>query len=210
MTRRATVLSLIAFAVVLLFSGSAEAQQQAAMNKDSTLEKKTLIVYLSRTNNTKAITEIIHEKVGGKLVALELEKPYPAAYHTTVEQVVHEDETGYMPPLKTKIEHVEQYDLVFVGFPTWGMQLPPPIRTFLHDYDLAGKTVVPFDTNGGYGPGSTFQKVKELCPRSKVLEGFTTRGGLERDGQYLVIQGARAEEARKEVETWLRRISILK
>jgi flavodoxin len=209
MTRRTTVLSLIAFVVILLLTGSAEAQQQSVKDKDSTVEK-TLIVYLSRTNNTKAIAEMIHDKVGGRLVALELEKPYPANYRTTVEQVVHEDETGYMPPLKTKIEHMEQYELVFVGFPTWGMQLPPPIRTFLHEYDLAGKTVVPFDTNGGYGPGSTFQKVRELCPRSKVLEGFTTRGGLERDGQYLVIQGARAEEARKDVETWLRRIAILK
>lgn len=210
MTRRAIVLSLIALAVISLPAGLVGAQQRPAKSKGSTVEKTILIVYLSRTNNTKAIAEIIHEKVGGKLVALELEKPYPADYHATVEQVVHEDETGYMPPLKTKVEHMDQYDIVFVGFPTWGMQLPPPIRTFLDEYDLAGKTVVPFDTNGGYGPGSTFQKVRELCPRSKVLEGFTTRGGLERDGQYLVIQGSRAEEARKEVETWLRRIAIVK
>lgn len=209
-TRRGTALASIALAVISVLAGSAGAQQRPTKDKDLQVEKKILIVYLSRTNNTKAIAEIIHDKVGGKLVALELEKPYPADYHATVEQVVHEDETGYRPPLKTKVERMEQYDVVFVGFPTWGMQLPPPIRTFLHEYDLAGKTVVPFDTNGGYGPGSTFQNVKELCPRSTVLEGFTTRGGVERDGQYLVIKDARAEEARKAVESWLRRVAILK
>ena len=160
-------------------------------------EQKILIVYLSRTNNTKAIAEIIHQKLGGRMVALELETPYPADYNATVQQVVRENETGYLPPLKTKIDRIEQYDFVFLGFPTWGMQLPPPMKSFLRQYSLKGKTVIPFNTNGGYGVGSSFQTVKELCPQSTVLQGFTTRGGSERDGQYLVIEGARAEEARE-------------
>ena len=65
--------------------------------------QKVLIVYLSRTNNTKAIAEIIHRNVGGRLVALELEKPYPENYQATVRQVANENETGYLPPLKTKM-----------------------------------------------------------------------------------------------------------
>ena len=112
--------------------------------------------------------------------------------------------------MKTKIERIEQYDVVFVGFPTWGMQLPPPIKSFLHQYDLKGKTVIPFNTNGGYGPGSSFQTIRELCPQSTILQGFVIRGGSERDGQYLVIKHERAEEATKEVESWLRKIGILK
>ena len=112
--------------------------------------------------------------------------------------------------MKTKIERIEQYDVLFVGFPTWGMQLPPPVKSFLHQYDLKGKTVIPFNTNGGYGPGSSFQTVRELCPHSTILEGFAIRGGSERDGQYLLIKDARAEEASKEVETWLKKIGILK
>ena len=117
---------------------------------------------------------------------------------------------GYLPPLKTKIEHMDQYDVLFLGFPTWDMQLPPPMKSFLHQYELKGKIVVPFNTNGGYGPGSSFATVKTLCPQSSVLEGFSTRGGLERDGVYLAIKDARAEEASKEVESWLRKIGILK
>jgi flavodoxin len=167
-------------------------------------------VYLSRTNNTRAIAEIIQQKVGGRLVPLELETPYPADYNATVQQVVRENETGYLPPLKTKIDRIEQYDLVFLGFPTWGMQLPPPVKSFLHEYSLKGKTVISFNTNGGYGVGSSFQTVRELCPQSTILEGFAIRGGSERDGQYLAITGARSEEAQKEVESWLRKIKILK
>jgi len=80
--------------------------------------KKILIVYLSRTNNTKAIAEIIQKNVGGNLVALELDKPYPENYQQTVQQVVKENETGYLPPLKTKIDSIENYDVIFIGFPT--------------------------------------------------------------------------------------------
>jgi len=173
-------------------------------------EQNTLIVYLSRTNNTRAIAEIIHQEVGGTLVALELETPYPADYRTTVLQVVQENETGYLPPLKTRIGRIEQYDFVFLGFPTWGMQLPPPVKSFLHQYNLKGKTVIPFNTNGGYGVGSSFVTVKELCPQSTILQGFTTRGGSEIDGRNLVIKDGRAEEARKEVDGWLRTIGMLK
>ncbi|NJO25240.1 MAG: flavodoxin [Bacteroidia bacterium] len=129
---------------------------------------KILIVYLSRTNNTKAIAEIIHKNVGGTLVVLELEKPYPENYQATVQQVVNENETGHLPPLKTKIDSIQNYDVVFVGFPTWGMKLPPPMKTFLRQYDLSGKTVIPFNTNGGYGIGSSFQTVKgTFAPNSK-------------------------------------------
>lgn len=208
--KRTTVWSLIALAIVCLLSGASGAQQRPAKDHRLPAEKKVLIVYLSRTNNTKAIAEIIRQEVGGTLVPLELETPYPADYHTTVQQVAHENETGYLPPLKTKIEHMEQYDTLFLGFPTWGMQLPPPVKSFLHEYDLKGKTVIPFNTNGGYGPGSTFETVRELCPQSTILQGFAIRGGLERDGQYLVIKDAKAEEARKEVESWLRKIGMLK
>jgi flavodoxin len=172
--------------------------------------KKILIVYLSRTNNTKAIAEIIHENVGGTLVALELQNPYPENYKAIVDQVAKENETGFLPPLKTKITNVKQYDIVFVGFPTWGMQLPPPMKSFLKQYDLSGKTVIPFNTNGGYGIGSTFDTVKELCPNSIVLEGFSIKGGVERDGILFVMEGDKEKQAQLDVKKWLRKINLLK
>jgi flavodoxin len=172
--------------------------------------QEILIVYLSRTNNTKAIAEIIHENVGGTLVALELEKPYPENYKATVDQVAIENETGFLPPLTTKIDSIQKYDMVFVGFPTWGMQLPPPMKSFLKQYDLKGKTIVPFNTNGGYGVGSAFDTVKELCSNSTVVEGFSIKGGVERDGILFVMQGEKEKQARLEVKKWLRKINVVK
>ena len=171
---------------------------------------KVLIVYLSRTNNTRAIAEIIHKNVGGTLVALELEKPYPENYQAIVQQVVEENETGYLPPLKTKIDNIQNYDVVFVGFPTWGMKLPPPMKSFLKQYDLSGKTVIPFNTNAGYGVGTSFETVKELCKTSKVLEGFSMKGGVERDGVYFVIKDEKRKDAETKVKHWLQTIKMIK
>jgi len=170
---------------------------------------KVLIVYLSRTNNTKAIAEMIHNKVGGTLVALELENPYPQNYRQIVDQVANENATGFLPPLKTKIANIQNYDVVFIGFPTWGMQLPPPIKSFLKQYNLSGKTIVPFNTNAGYGIGSTFETVKALAPNSKILEGFTIKGGVERDGIYYVMEGEKEKQAKGEIMRWLTKIKVM-
>ena len=197
-----------------LVSGCAKAQRKTTAEPLTIANIKILIVYLSRTNNTKAIAEIIQRHVGGRLVALELLTPYPDNYQATVQQVARENETGFLPPLKTKIDNIQQYDVVFLGFPTWGMQLPPPMKSFLRQYNLGGKTVIPFNSNAGYGVGSrtrpgSFETVKELCPNSKILEGFTTRGGVERDGQYLVIQGEKAKQAQTNVKKWLQKIKMI-
>jgi flavodoxin len=195
-------------ALFLLISACSSSGTEAA--HVNVAPDKALVVYLSRTNNTKAIAKIIHEQVGGTLVALELEQPYPDNYQATVQQVAEENETGFLPPLKTKIDSMEKYDVVFLGFPTWGMQLPPPMKSFLTQYDLSGKTVIPFNTHAGYGTGSSFETVKALCPNSTVLEGFSTKGGVEREGIYLVMKGERAKKAETEVKKWLRKIKMLK
>src|SRR5436190_1311124 len=189
---------------VLMSACTSSGSTNIAMSVNTMTDtNKILIVYLSRTNNTKAIAEIIQHNVGGKLVALELEKPYPENYKTTVQQVVEENESGYLPPLKTKIDSIEKYGVVFVGFPTWDMKMPPPMKSFLHQYDLKGKTVIPFNTNAGYGVGSGFKTVKELCPNSKVLEGFEIKAGAEKDGQFLVIKDEKEKEAETKVKKWL-------
>jgi len=72
-----------------------------------------------------------------------------------VEEVARENETGYLPTLKTRSN---AFSSTFPGFPTWG---------------------IPFNMNGGYGEGSSFQTVREHCPQSTVVQGFVIRGGLE-------------------------------
>ena len=204
-----TQMLLTSFLLILGCSSSQMKNNNAGL--DPALKSdKVLIVYLSRTNNTMTIAEIIHKNAGGTLVPLELEKPYPENYRATVEQVVRENETGYLPPLKTKIDSIQNYDVVFVGFPSWGMKLPPPMKSFLKQYDLSGKTIVPFNTNDGYGIGSSFDTVKELCPKSKILDGFSIKGGTESDGRTRLSKVENAKDAETKVKKWLQEIKLTK
>lgn len=208
MKKLTTFLFIITVAVCML-SGCSKAQE-TVQNKDEFLtDKNVLIVYMSRTKNTKAVAAIIHQNVGGSFIELELENPYPEDYKTIVSQVAKENETGYLPALKTKITNIEKFDIVFVGFPTWGMQLPPPMKSFLKQYDFEGKTIVPFNTNAGYGIGSSFQTVKELCPKSTVLEGFSTKGGIERDGILFVMEGEKEKQIQLQIKNWLKKINLV-
>lgn len=195
----------LAFTLALVVSAWVVASA-AASGPDA---EKVLIVYLSRTNNTKVLAEIIHGYVGGDLVRLELKESYPENYGRTVQQVARENESGFLPPLKTEIKDIARYDVIFVGFPTWGMRLPPPVQSFLRQYDLSGKTVIPFNSNGGYGWGTSLQTMRELCPNSRVVEGFSVKGGSERDGIFLALQGKRAEQVRGEIGQWLQRAAPL-
>ena len=83
------------------------------------------------------------------------------------------------------------------------MQLPPPMKSFLTQYDLSGKTVVPFNTNAGYGIGSSFQTVKKLCPNSQILKGFSPQGGIERDGIIFAMAGEKLKSVQAKVQKWL-------
>ncbi|WP_316767079.1 flavodoxin family protein [Pedobacter frigiditerrae] len=193
--------------ILVLISGMISgANAQSSSIKD----KKVLIVYLTRTKNTEAVAQRIQKEVGGKLIGLELVTPYPENYGQHVAQVVKENNSNYLPPLKTKIDSVESYDLIFIGFPTWGMKIPPPMKTFLKQYNFSGKTIIPFNTNAGYGVGSGFEIVKQLCPSSTVLEGYSTTGGIERDGVKFVMQGDKEKMTADELKTWLQKIKLIK
>jgi len=201
---------LIATIAFGMLSGCSKAQQPIQSSPGSATAKKILIVYLTRTKNTKAVAKMIYNSVGGDLIALELETPYPQNYKAIVDQVAKENAEGYLPPLKTKITGIAQYDTIFIGFPTWGMELPPPMKSFLSTYNLGGKTLIPFNTNAGYGLGSCIETVKKLCPKSTLLDEFSVKGGIERDGILFVMEGEKEKEVQNQVKEWLRKIGFLK
>lgn len=195
---------------LLMLLSCSQAQHHEPEKTSLLKDKKVLILYLSRTKNTQAVANLIHQQVGGDLVALELVNPYPENYQQIVAQVGKENETGFLPPLKTRIDSLQKYDVVFLGFPTWGMQLPPPMKSFLKQHNLSGKVVVPFNTNAGYGVGSSFETLKAMCPGSQLLEGFSTKGGVERDGILFVMEGQKVKEVSVEVQRWLQKTGLIK
>ncbi len=82
------------------------------------------------------------------------------------------------PAIATKVENMDQYDTVFVGFPVWWYREPSIIDTFMEAYDFGGKTVVPFCTSGSSGIGDTYKNLQELAPGATVVEGKRLAKGV--------------------------------
>ena len=162
---------LILATMAAIVSSGAGAQTQPAP------AKKVLVAYYSHSGNTREMARQIAEVSGGELFEILPVTPYPSDYQTVVDQAKREINAGVRPALKTRVEDMSQYDVVFVGSPCWWATVAPPVATFLASYDFAGKTVVPFMTHEGSRMGRTEADIRKLCPKSQVPDGLPVRGG---------------------------------
>ena len=126
--------------------------------------KKHLIVYYSWScGNTERTAKALQSVAGGDLVRLDTAVPYTGSYNDVVDQGQREVNAGFEPELKPLSVNVADYDVIAVGTPTWWYTMAPAVKTFLHGQNFAGKTVVPFMTNGGW-PGRVIKDMKAACP----------------------------------------------
>ncbi len=158
---------------------------------------KILVAYFSHSGNTREIANQIHKSMGGDIVEIQTAKLYPNDYDAVVKQAKQELDSGYKPALKRKIENIESYDVVFIGYPIWWGTIPAPVRTFLSEYDFSGKTIAPFCTHEGTGLGRSVTDISKLCPKSTLLDGGA-------------IWGKDVKTAQNKLSEWLRKIKITK
>ena len=126
--------------------------------------KKLLIVYYSWScGNTERTAKALQSVAGGDLVRLDTTVPYTGSYNDVVDQGQREVNAGFEPELKPLSVNVADYDIIAVGTPTWWYTMAPAVKAFLHGQNFAGKTVVPFMTNGGW-PGRVIKDMKAACP----------------------------------------------
>jgi flavodoxin len=154
-----------------------------------------LIVYFSRSGNTRKIAQLIQQEVGGTLHEIQVAAPYPAAYNAVVEQAKQEIQAGYKPTLRATLDHLEAYDTIFVGSPNWWSTIAPPVAAFLAEHDWSGKTIAPFCTHGGGGLDRVAQDMAKLCPQSTFLSSFA-------------VYGSGTGNVQAEVAAWLRKIGL--
>ena len=120
--------------------------------------------------NTEYVARIVQETIGGDLFRIETTEEYPLDHDPLVDQAAEEQDENARPKLKEHIEDLEQYDTVILGFPNWWGDLPMPVYTFLEEYDLGGKTIIPFVTHGGSGFSSTEDAISRSQPDAKVSD----------------------------------------
>lgn len=172
----------------VLESESTESEQSA---------NNTLIVYFSRWGNTEYLSDVdaitsasivvdnnsrygtteyvanmIAENVGGDLHRIETVTPYTADFDELRDVNHDEMSRNYLPELKESNLDISAYDTVFIGYPVWATDVPQAVLSFLKEYDLSGKTVIPFCTHDGYGAGNSYQTIAEASHAAVLLEGI--------------------------------------
>lgn len=159
---------------------------------------KTLVVYYSWSNgNTKGIAERLQSETGADIARIDTVTPYSGSYDDVVEQGKKEVEQGYMPPIKPLGVSLANYDTVAVGTPTWWYTMAPAVLTFLSENDFAGKTVIPFMTNGGW-PGHVIKDMKKACKGAKFR--------YEMEIKFDSGGGDRLETPESEITRWIESI----
>lgn len=120
--------------------------------------------------NAAKIAGWIQERTGGDLFSIIVAEPYSSDYDECLDRVADEKAEDTRPELVSHVENMDQYDMVFLGFPNWWYTVPMAVHSFLEEYDFDGKTVIPFVTHGTGGLASTIQDITADLPGSEILE----------------------------------------
>ena len=184
--------------------GESKAQQSPRSSEGD--RGKLLVVFFShagdnysvgniQVGNTKIVADYISELTGADQFEIVTHKYDGMAYRPLCDLAKEEQQSGELPPFEGTVENIDQYDTVFIGGPVWWGTYPQVMFTFFSEYDLNGKTIIPFTTHEGSGLGRCVDDVKKAYPNATVTGEFSMYGHDVREG-------------RGRVEKWLKRIGF--
>lgn len=148
--------------------------------------------------NVEFIANTIREETGGDLFAIETVQTYPGEHQALLDFAAAEMAANSRPELSTSISNLDDYDVIFLGYPIWNADLPMPLYTFLDTYDLSGKTVISFTAHGGSGFAGTISTIAAQEPGAQV----------ERNGFSVSRNSVSA--AKDDIVTWVRELGYTK
>lgn len=193
--QRKWVWPFLAIFTIALFSFCADEDSMKAMtppdfNSGVLSTNNVLVAYFSRANyvpegtdgvtgatnkagNTQTVAYYIKDKTGADIFEIVPERDYPVS-HSECSAIAQEEwRTNARPALKTHIEDMNKYSVIFVGFPIWVYREPTAILTFLEEYDFSGKTIIPFCTSMAVSVDQSVEDFKNTLPDSDVRNGVT-------------------------------------
>ena len=137
---------------------------------------KKLIAYFSASGVTAKLAKTLSNTIGGDLFEIKPEQPYSKVdlnwndpkSRSSIEMKEKKD---FRPAISSKVDNMGQYDIIYIGFPIWWYVAPTIINSFLEQYDLTGKIIIPFATSGGSGMGNTNKELEDSCKGAVLKEG---------------------------------------
>lgn len=143
--------------------------------------------------NTERAARIIRDAADGDIFKIEQEKPYSKGYNDCIAEAKADRQNGARPSLKSFPRSIDEYDVIYLGYPNYWSTAPMAVFTFLEHFDFSGKVIKPFCTHEGSGLGQSEADIKAACPSAKVERG-------------LAIYGSRVDSSVKEIERWAKEV----
>lgn len=164
---------------------SAEAQDNDTQAEAETQGSKVLVAYFSATGTTKGVAEHIANGLNADIYEIIPEEPYTDAdldySDNNSRSTIEMNDASSRPAISGSVENMEQYDVMFIGYPIWWGEAPRIVSTFVENYDFSGKTIVPFCTSGGSGVGSSATNLEVLTSGATWMEGRRLGGSDSQD-----------------------------
>jgi len=147
-------------------------------------DNSTVVINGEVIGNTQYVAYLIQKNIGADIFRLEPKTPYPTNHKTLVDLAKAEQKNNARPELAAKVENLEQYDVIFLGYPNWWGDMPMILYSFLESHNLSGKTIIPFNTHGGSEFSNTINSIAALQPNASVIKnGFTvSRNTVQNSG----------------------------
>ena len=168
--------------LVALLTMSLSACSQKKENKEM---KKVLVAYFSASGVTKGVAQQLAEVTGGTLHEIKPAQPYTDAdldWHNKQSRSSMEmQDKSSRPAITDKLTNMQDYDIIYVGFPIWWDTCPTIINTFMESYDFNGKTVIPFATSGGSSIKKACEDLKATYPDVNWKEGKLLNRATKKD-----------------------------
>lgn len=165
-------------------------------NNMTTEEDNSVVVIDGEVlGNTQYMAYVIREATGADIFRIEPRTPYPTDHSTLVDLAAEEQDENARPAIKDCITNMDDYDVVFIGYPIWWSDMPMILYTFFDTYDFSGKTIIPFSTHGGSSFAGTPRTIQRLEPDATMLDGLT-------------ISRNNIQDARQEIIDWVNDLNI--
>ena len=136
---------------------------------------KVLVAYFSASGVTAKLAERLAKAIRADLHEIQPEVPYTDADLNWMDKKsrssVEMNDKSFRPAVANKVENMKQYQVIFVAFPIWWYVAPTIVNTFMEQYDLQGKTIIPLATSGSSGMGNTNKELESSCPGADLKEG---------------------------------------
>lgn len=145
--------------------------------------------------NTEYVASIISEATNGDIFEIKTVQTYPNSHKALIDAAKKESDENARPRLATHIKNLDEYSVIFVGFPNWWYDMPKPLYTFFDEYDFSGKTIIPFCTHGGSRFSGAISTIRDMEKNATVLDGYA-------------IARERVADSRDGILKWLTRIGM--